>query len=341
MKVNTLQLRRALGAALFVLLLSVAGTKNALAQNQVAILQHNDTVTAFYGINAFQQAHAAAVNGDTITLSSGDFNACNITKAVTLHGAGMVSDTLGVIRTRIMNDFTINVNNNSEFLTIEGIYFNGGAAVLYSDLHHAIFKKCYFPSFDCVNSWASSHLHDVLFYDCLINYCYIRSAADGVVFYNCVLNSFRNYADSSSPTVFVYNSIIKPVETDQSYLNLYNCIIAGNVSYIQSQYADHCIEIGEESFPSTVSAYNCMTANSYSDVFETWDGTFAIDADYSLKTEIATTFLGHDGTQVGIFGGLMPFSFRPSYLRPYRCYVPGFTTTDGHLNVEVEVAPEE
>ncbi|MBR6928667.1 MAG: hypothetical protein IKH61_00410 [Bacteroidales bacterium] len=339
MKVNTLQLKRALSAALFILLLSVAGMKNALAQNQVAVLQHNDTVTAFYGINAFQQAHAAAVNGDTITLSSGDFNACDITKAITLHGAGMVSDTLGVICTRIMNGFTIDISNNTEFFTVEGISFNGNVNVVGNDLHHAFFIKCYFPGFSCL-AWNGYSLHDVLFYDCLINNCQIKSAADGVVFYNCVLNSFYNYAVSSSPTVFVYNSIIMPTTTNQSYLNLYNCVIGSNASHIQSQYADHCIVIGD-TFPSTVSAYNCMTVNSYSDVFETWDGTFSIDADYSLKGEIATTFLGHDGTQVGIFGGLMPFSFRPSYMRPYRCYVPGFTTTDGHLNVEVEVAPEE
>ncbi len=84
MKVRTLQFGKAMGAALFVLLLNVAGMKNALAQNQVAILQHNDTVTAFYGADAFLQANAAAADGDTITLSSGIFNGsnCYISKAI-------------------------------------------------------------------------------------------------------------------------------------------------------------------------------------------------------------------------------------------------------------------
>ena len=95
MKVNTLQLGRALSAALFILLLNAAGMKNALGQNQVAVLQHNDSIFAFYGVNAFQQANNAATDGDTITLSSGDFNSCDLTKAITLHGAGMVSDRMG------------------------------------------------------------------------------------------------------------------------------------------------------------------------------------------------------------------------------------------------------
>jgi len=339
MKLNGLQLRRALSAALFVLLLSVAGMKNALAQNQVAVLQHNDTVSAFYGINAFQQAHAAAVDGDTITLSSGNFNGCDITKAITLHGAGMVSDTLGVTRTRIIGTVYLTIPNNTEYLNIEGVYFDGSVINTTYNLYHAKFIKCYFNSF-YFDSWSGSYLCDVVFYDCLFSYCNVRSATDSVAFYNCVLNSFHNNANSSNPTVLAYNSIIMPTSDNQSYLNLYNCIIGGNASHIQSQYADHCILIGED-FPSTITAYDCMTVSSYDEVFETWDGTFAIDADYSLKSEIANTFFGQDGTQVGLFGGFMPFSFRPSYLRPYRCNVPGFTTTDGQLNVEVEVAPEE
>lgn len=338
MKLNDLQLRRALSAALFVLLLSVAGMKNALAQNQVAVLQHNDTVSAFYGINAFQQAHAAAVDGDTITLSSGNFNGCNITKAITLHGAGMVSDTLGVSRTRISGILYLRIPNNTKYLTLEGIYFDG-TLYLENTIYHARITKCYFGQFNGTN-YGSAYLYDVEFYDCLFADCRVRSATDSVVFYNCVLNSFYNYATSNSPTVILYNSIIKPTSSNQSYLNLYNCIIGGNVSHIQSQYADHCILIGE-TFPSTVAAYDCMTVSSYDEVFETWDGTFAIGADYSLKAEIANTFLGYDGMQVGIFGGVMPYNPRPSYLRPYRCIVPGYTTTDGRLNVEVEVAPEE
>lgn len=338
MRFNSLQFGKALSAALFVLLLTVAGTKNALAQNQVAVLQHNDTITAFYGVNAFQQAHAAAADGDTITLSSGNFNDCNITKAITLHGAGMVSDTLNVTPTVINGSFNIHISNTTEFLTIEGVYFVN--TLSYYDLYHAKFEKCYFNSFINYNSSIYNHLYEVLFYNCLINNVRLNSYSDSVVFYNCVLNSFDSNTNNNSPTVLVYNSIIKPVNATQSHLNLNNCIIGGNVSYIQSQYADHCILIGG-SFPSTVAAYDCMEVASYDEVFETWDGTFSIDADYSLKEEIATTFLGHDGTQIGIFGGLMPFSFRPSYLRPYRCYVPGFTTTDGHLNVEVEVASEE
>lgn len=344
MKMNSLQFGKAMIAALFILLLNVVGVKNALGQNQVAVLQHNDSIFAFYGVNAFQQANNAATDGDIITLSSGDFNSCDITKAITLHGAGMVSDTLGVLQTRINGLFYISISNNTEHLNIEGVYF-AGSAYLGLDLNFAKFTRCYFEEFSCYHYYYTSqshYLYNVAFYNCLINGSNIYSASDSVVFYNCVLNSFLNNSQSSSPTVFAYNSIIIPIS--YNYYNyslyLYNCIIGGKVSFIQSQYADHCILIGE-TFPSTVSAFDCMSVNSYEEVFENWNGAFSIDEDYSLKAQIANSFLGNDGSQVGIFGGAMPFNPRPTYLRPYRCNVSGYTTTDGYLNVDVEVAPEE
>ena len=93
---------------LFVLLLSVAGMKNAFAQGQVAILQHNDTLRAFYGPDALSAAHTAASDGDTITLSSGNFEGCNLSKAVAIHGAGCLEDTASHRPpTRIVSDLKL------------------------------------------------------------------------------------------------------------------------------------------------------------------------------------------------------------------------------------------
>lgn len=337
METRKLQFGKVMCTALLMLLMTIAGMKNAFAQKQVAVLQHNGEISAFYGINAFVQAHNAATEGDTITLSSGKFNGCYISKAITLHGAGMMSDTLGVERTEISDSYTqyFDIHDNTSFLTVEGIYFNHILEVGNPNLHHAIFTKCYFRSITAGHS-----MYDVTFNNCIIAHCRVRSASDNLVFNNCVIDSFHNMSGNSSPAISIYNSIIIPTEVDKTNLYLYNCIICGNASHMQNQYASKCIAIGE-TFPDSMTALDCMTASSFDDVFETWDGTFAIDADYSLKEDIATSFLGSDGKQVGIYGGLMPYNPRPTYMRPYRCNVAGFTTTDGHLNVGVEVAPEE
>ena len=51
-----------------------------------ATLQHGDNVTVFTTQTAFANAYAAAVDGDVITLSPGQFNATNLTKSVNIYG---------------------------------------------------------------------------------------------------------------------------------------------------------------------------------------------------------------------------------------------------------------
>ena len=91
------------------------------------------------------------------------------------------------------------------------------------------------------------------------------------------------------------------------------------------------------------SAYTsaCTTYSSYEAVFENFTGTFSLEEPFILKDEIATGFLGSDGTQVGIHGGFMPYSNRPSYMVLKRCNVANKSTIDGKLSVEIEVVTEE
>lgn len=146
MKARKLQFGKALSAALFVLLLVVAGTKNALAQTQVATLQHGDDISVFYGSNAFVEAHTAAADGDIVTLSGGSFSSTTITKAITLRGAGVVSDTVAQTNPTIFaGDVTFNVANDSVPLNVEGIMFNGNA--YYRKLTNPKFTRCNFNNY--------------------------------------------------------------------------------------------------------------------------------------------------------------------------------------------------
>lgn len=86
---------------------------------------------------------------------------------------------------------------------------------------------------------------------------------------------------------------------------------------------------------------NCVTYSSYEEIFESFNGEFSLDEPFILKEEIATSFLGSDGTQVGIYGGLMPYNPRPSYMVVQRCNVANKSTIDGKLSVDIEVVSEE
>ena len=80
-----------------------------------------------------------------------------------------------------------------------------------------------------------------------------------------------------------------------------------------------------------------MTVDSYEDVFETFAGEVTYNNSYQLKEEIATSFLGNDGTEVGIYGGMRPYHPRPPYMIINSINVAGRTTDDNKLNVEIEL----
>ena len=112
---------------LMMLFVAAVLTNNVFAQGSLlATLNHEGTISTFYGAQAWKNAHDAAANGDVITLSSGTFLAVNITKAITVRGAGMGIDSTAVSEpTVITGDFTINIAEpGSNRLTLEGIYSN-------------------------------------------------------------------------------------------------------------------------------------------------------------------------------------------------------------------------
>ena len=116
----------------------------------LATLSHDGNISAFYGASALKSAVAAAESGDVITLSSGQFSATNITKPITLRGAGMSisTDSLNAHEaTIIQGSFTINIADSLEGrLAMEGLYFNNG--ITYSGiLNNAQFLKCRFLNF--------------------------------------------------------------------------------------------------------------------------------------------------------------------------------------------------
>ena len=60
--------------SLMLLFVAAVLTNNVFAQGSLlATLNHEGTISTFYGVQAWKNAHDAAANGDVITLSSGAF----------------------------------------------------------------------------------------------------------------------------------------------------------------------------------------------------------------------------------------------------------------------------
>lgn len=354
------------------MLLSASAVSLFAQSSLVATLSHEGEITAFYGASALQQAHEAATHGDVITLSSGSFLPVDITKAVTLRGAGMELDSVyNTLPTEVLGDFTIQiVDSTTEKLKIEGLHHNH-LIKLRGKLSNAVFMKNRFAAIKCAMSsdedngildkciFANCKITDELRVtvsgtDCVLTNCYVNKfgykdnsqAESTMSFSNCIVNSFlhETYPNGTSSARIdcFYNC---------SFLN---CIIIGTGRTVTVNYATVFVD----KLPLGATAYNCIAINcsggcfgnisnatnaksTYEEVFKDFTGTYTDATTFELTDEAKAAFLGTDGTQVGIYGGRMPYSPIPTNPRITKCDVAGKSTADGKLSVDIEVSGAE
>lgn len=332
----------------FILVITLVMSVATFAQ-QLATLNHNDSITVFYGMNALQQAHSAAVNGDIITLSSGIFNSVNITKAVTIRGAGAWLDTNGNSNTVLYGDFTINVALDTENqLTLEGLYAMNNLS--YNVVHSPRFNKCHFNQF----SWGTNaNMQNAIFTNCILDsYTNNRSNnnspwyAAGTQFYNCVLLNSGN----AGPDNFVNCIVHQHPQTVYTTTRLFqNCILYENCSYM-AQYMSgngstsfNCMYVnlnGDDLYDDTPN-HVLWNKNNIASIFKNFDGTYSNTTCFELQDSIAANYLGTDGTQIGIYGGLHPFS--PKVTSPVikSINVAQRNNSEGKLEVNIEMVTED
>lgn len=315
----------------------------AMAQSsQLATLNHKGQISTFYGATALNKAHAAAVHGDVITLSVGSFNGVTITKAVTIRGAGMGMDTVSnALPTIINSDFTINVPAmDTANLILEGIYHNG--TVKYTQATRPMFIKCRFKNFTTNNT--SSTLTDATFMHC-------RIVGNSISLYGSgsIINSVINY-DPVIRNYTITNSII--IEDDQTITNctMTNCIIGVYSGSLESSnYVSYCVSFCHTDDGANIydelpfSTTNFVVAKG--DIFSTYDFPTNDEAIYVIPdnewfklSETGKSYLGNDGTEVGIYGGNMPFDPRTTTPQITKCNVAAKSTADGKLSVDIEVS---
>ena len=335
------------------MLLSTSAASLFAQSSLIATLSHDGEVTVFYGADALKESYAKAVGGDVITLSSGTFNAISISKAITLRGAGMAVDTVNNIMPTILNgNFTISETDSIHSLTLEGLYYNH--TMTYSGtIESAQFIRCRFNTIKHANT--SNSLSNCSFLNCRISqefYClgygnmFYNSIVEDIyfgnintsgtsgsgLFYNCVINidlsnpsSMRSGSSSFENCILIYDasSVILPKGTIA-----YNCLVVGTTKDIFSDVPNNTNKV----------------VSLYSDVFKTY-GTMASiaendDETFELTDAAKTKYLGLDGTQVGIYGGAIPYTTSVAIPKITKCNVAAKSTVDGMLSVDIEVSAE-
>ena len=273
----------------------------ASAQNPMVTLSHNGELSFFTNLTALESAYKAAVNGDTIFLSQGDFvvnsGKLDINKRVSIVGNGYGSHILGNINISMMN------NPNS---VIDAPLFDGVR----------LDKLEFYSHTDSRNNLATSE----------IRRCWIRTleggafAGNNVTFDKCYIEE----ADfGGSGTVMLKNSKVN----NPSYL--YNATAVNCNIHVKTYYpltSISCIFHYNGSSQPSVDGSSASIINSLLDFKPTNSNLYQHECYYIENASepifddklnctlnlVEAGYLGQDGTVVGIQGGEYPFSENPS-----------------------------
>lgn len=310
------------------LILAVLPTK--AQSTQVATLSHEGTITTFYSGNALKDAYAAAAEGDVITLSSGTFNAVNIEKNITLRGAGMFPDSNPTV---IAGNITVRCpQSETNYLTLEGFYHNGTLTFSSNSgtyTKDARIVKCQFKEFTFYQ------VQNLMAIDTFFSKFYAQGTNSGN-FFNCYIGNAGCYTINSATFT---NCVLWMNNNDIGHFNnstFKNCIIGetGSGHYFPSStFATYCYYYGgsKEPFQNSPTSTNVVKNDmGATDIFSDTDLQI-------LKEELQSTWLGDDGTQVGIYGGFLPFDPTPTNPQITKFNVASKTTADGKLSVDIEV----
>lgn len=333
-------MRKVFLPALFTLfsVLSVFG------QDPVATLQHAGSTQVFYGINSLESAYQQSVNGDTIVLSVGSFSAPTLGKRLTIIGAGYLPDSLSLKRsTTIIRGIMINTGGSK--IHLEGLYVAGNIdrASNFANYDSLTVKRCRFTNIEFVgkNGILEENIIEAsitnLGTDAIVKHNIINGLVSniqrGVVDGNILLYSTSVFHTLSNVTI--KNNIVMCTIRQFAYLN--NCVAINNIFITDVFSFYECLRENN----------NCEVRNNYviydkQDIFKAFSGTyFDFRDDYQLKTP--NNFIGTDGTQVGIYGGLQPFktSLRPSNPQIISKSVSTKTDNTGQLQVNFTVKAQD
>lgn len=338
------------------LIVAVVGTLSCFAQDDaIATLNHGSSLTTYMGEDALAQAYNAAVDGDVITLSPGVFVGIDMNKAITLRGAGykpMASN--GYSSTQITGSMYIAIPSDATAtFEMEGLDCLKDVRIDNENKCDVILSKSKFRGnvsgkginlkathciFQSLLTLGGSPYFSTTFncQSCVIGDAYCDGLiAEGtkmckIIANNCIVGYFPNGSECLSYATLVNSIIVGGAWKLSETCAVHNCVgvIAGRT------FIDLFDNIPD---PSNV-MIDGVGDNAYANIFKTLKSVSnpALYETFELTDVAKTTYLGEDGTQVGIYGGTAPFTLEPTNPQVTK-FVVSSTTEGGQLKVKINV----
>lgn len=300
---------------LLVLCCALAGKAQATTDVPKAVLQHGEQVSVFQGSGAFYYAMAAAVDGDVITLSDGNFTPAQINKSVSIYGAGYTKNAeTGTTQSCLNGNVFIGVQGDTLCnVHLEGLYING---ILYAGYVDNYSTKVPLKNLTVEKCWMSNNIQ-------------MGSYNENLTFKQCVLAKHINRGLSKNTLItncLLYGNILGFTEEFEILID--HCIIAGSDNYTNNNNGQgitwtNCVFAVNSSNPNLCGIYsvvkNCLkasggfntgtvteniyTVGAISEIFADGENAnFSANRTWELKQP--DVWIGTDGTPVGPSGGI-------------------------------------
>jgi hypothetical protein len=334
------------------LLLFCAGNVFTLKAQQVVALQQSGNARFFSGTDAFRLAYDAASSGDTIYLSGGSFTAPDtIAKTITVFGAGHYPEFTGPTGQTMLsgNLFLATGADNSYF---EGMrILDRLEFVVNHKINDLVFRRCRING--AVYSSSSynntNHVENALFTECVL--ANTNSTTTFTNFRNLTLTNCILTGQISS---VYYGTIANCIQLHPTHTLIYssnntvvkNCISAtptpfggatSNLSFLNNVF----FNFSEYNFGNHVESNNYFGVTREGFFKDQEGNIFDYTHDYNLQSP--ETFLGADGIQVGIYGGMHPWKEGSVPMIPHIISknISHSVDAEGNLKVEINVSAQE
>lgn len=345
---------------IMVLTAIVVNVSAAFAQDTfVATLEHNGEYTNFYNTTALTSAYNAAEDGDVITLSAGTFTCPTITKGVSIRGIGLEQLQQGK-KTFISNAFDVYSQDSTRIVNLEGLYLQNTMNI-YSDGSaesagkvNVIKTRCNTVNVSEKNSPTAETTTEVFFYNCWLNGDFKSNSASytDIKFLNCYFTAtcYTNMSEVSN-TMYRNCYLNFNLLSHMNYSSFENCIIRFD-GYDYNKLPVNAIAINSISFTNNNENSNSYRHSAFEGISYSENCSylgqnldlatvFCDQANFVLQEDFANTYLGTDGKQVGMHGGIgYTTKVRYPIIKNLSIANGQSTTREGMLDVTIELDRE-
>lgn len=259
------------------------------ASTQKCLLQHQGTVKLFDADN-ITGAISAAVDGDTLYLTAGEFPGFTISKKITVRGAGTA--------TKITGDVTVNIAGTPTLTQtlLEGVDLSSSST-------------------DVV---LSSAMKGVKLKQCSMSKLYTNANNSDVIIDRCRISEELCFSDSYIKSMTVLNSSINIIgysySSTKNIINFINCNICFYYPYKIAGTFVNCTIYSNNTYDTIAncSFVNCLfkwdASSNFASSTTAQQCYYDATCDWDAATFESLGYMGNDGRVVGYMGGATPYT---------------------------------